>query len=521
MARITGGNADLVFSITLIAIVSTLIGSNAEAVKGDERPHGRVIYNLDCTEYFVGTFGPIVPATIDKFVDNHAAAGVTDLFINVNAKRTNYRSDAWEAHWDGLDPKGGDDQPFFAGLDPQRRFETGLFWNMYSLHEQGCDYPERMIDSARRNKLKAWISLRMNDDHNPHLPDHPAHSTLWRSHPEWRLAYGLDYEQKEVREYHMKLVQEVCSRYDIDGLELDFVRFWLYFRDGRQHDGVPLITAFVEQARQIVRAAEQRLGHPVQLAVRVPSTPWIARRHGLDAISWAKAGLVDLIIASPFWPSVDSDVPIEAWKGLLIGTDVPVAVGLESGMHSGDANRTITPEEIRGVIVNGLHRGADDVYFFNLFTGPYQSWPREAHDQVIQDASSLAELCAAPRRHPISITSPWSEGEPGKASVLPHSGSSGAFRVYSGPKPAQDQQAKIELVAEGHDQPLAIRLNGIQCDFAGLVKPEHITASGWEAPVPQRHTYDVPALAISDGYNLVEVNAEQDVTITWLEISVQ
>ena len=125
MARITGGNADLVFSITLIAIISTLIGSNAEAVKGDESPQGRVIYNLDCSEYFVGTFGPIVPATIDKFVDNHAAAGVTDLFINVNAKRTNYRSDVWEAYWDGLDPKAGDDQPFFAGLDPQRRFETG------------------------------------------------------------------------------------------------------------------------------------------------------------------------------------------------------------------------------------------------------------------------------------------------------------------------------------------------------------------------------------------------------------
>ena len=51
----------------------------------------RVIYNLDCTEFFVGSFGPVVPETIDKFVDDHAAAGITDLFINVNARRTTHQ----------------------------------------------------------------------------------------------------------------------------------------------------------------------------------------------------------------------------------------------------------------------------------------------------------------------------------------------------------------------------------------------------------------------------------------------
>ena len=169
----------------------------------------RVIYNLDCTEFFVGTFGPNLPGTIDAFTDEHAALGITDLFINVNAKRTNYRSSVWEAYWDGYDPAAGDEQPFFEGLDPQRRFETELFKNMLALHDQGCDYPARMIDGARRNGQKAWISLRMNDDHSPDLPDHPSHGTLWKSHPEWRLRYGLDYEQPEVREHYLKLIEEV------------------------------------------------------------------------------------------------------------------------------------------------------------------------------------------------------------------------------------------------------------------------------------------------------------------------
>ncbi|MFV1969049.1 MAG: hypothetical protein ACC628_26815, partial [Pirellulaceae bacterium] len=70
----------------------TAVKKMEKALKTAKSGH-RVIYNLDCTEFFVGSFGPVVPETIDKFVDDHAAAGITDLFINVNAQRTNYRSD--------------------------------------------------------------------------------------------------------------------------------------------------------------------------------------------------------------------------------------------------------------------------------------------------------------------------------------------------------------------------------------------------------------------------------------------
>ena len=418
----------VVVSICAAAWLVTMAAASAadegrkQETGAESAVRGRVIYNLDCSQFFVGTFGPIVPETIDTFVDTHAALGITDLFINVNAQRTNYRSDVWESYWDGYDPEAGVDQPFFAGINPERKWEASLFIEKYSIYKAGCDYPKRMIDGARRNKLKAWISLRMNDGHNPEWPDHPGHSTFWKSHPEWRLAYGLDYEQPEVREHYMKLVREVCSRYDLDGLELDYLRFWLYFRAGREHEGVKLMTAFVEEAREATRGAAKRLGHPVGLAVRVPTTPWIARRHGLDAVAWAKAGLVDMVIASPFWPSVDSDIPIETWQGLLIGTDVSVAVGLDSGMHSGVENRLVTHEEMRGVIASGLHRGADAVYFFNLFTGPYQKWPREDHDQLVRDAGSYEALCRGTRRHPLTITSPWAEGEPGKDRAVPATG---------------------------------------------------------------------------------------------------
>jgi len=508
----------------VIGIGSSLNGLRAAETKGDDGRRGRVIYNLDCSEFFVGTFGPVVPETIDAFVDAHAAAGITDLFINVNAQRTNYPSDVWESSWNGYDPTAGDDQPFFAGIDPKRRFETNWPKAVLSLHEQGCDYPRRMIDRARHNKLGAWISVRMNDSHYPDRPDHPFHSTFWRSHPGWHLSNkGLDYEQPEVREHYLKLVREICGRYDVDGVELDFLRFWLYFRPGREHHGATLMVDFIEQARAATREAEKRFGHPVKLAVRVPGVPWIARRHGLDAVAWGKAGLVDLIVAGSFWPSVNSDMPVETWKGLLIGTDVDVAVHLEDGINSGaSGRRTMTHEEMRGVLTSGLHRGADAVYFFNLFTGPYQRWPREHHNRLLADAGSYAALRAAPRRHVLTVTSPWSAGEPGDSRSLPYTGKHGVFRLHIGPKPRPQQETRIELVVPDHDEPLNVSLNGIPCKWSKLAEPKHIKASGWKGPGQEpRHVYAVPPDAISDGYNLIEAVALKDVKITWVEIAVR
>jgi len=231
---------------------------------------------------------------------------------------------------------------------------------------------------------------------------------------------------------------------------------------------------------------------------------------------------VDLIVAASWWASVNSDVPIETWKGLLIDTGVPVALGLEDGVDSGaSGRRTQTHEEMRGILTSGWYRGADAVYFFNLFTGPYQRWPREDYNGLLRDAASYAALCAAPRRHVLTITSPWAEGEPGSDRALPYTGTHGVFRLHIGPKPLPQQQAHVELVVPGHNEPLDVRVNDIPCPWLHLAEPQHIKASGWPEPEPPRHVYDVPSEALSDGYNLIEVSAKEDVKITWVEISVQ
>ena len=67
-----------------------------------------LLHNEDCTNFFYYQDFPAGKAgeTVDRYVDVLAGAGVTVLLCNTNARRTNYRSDVWEAFWDGNDPNG-------------------------------------------------------------------------------------------------------------------------------------------------------------------------------------------------------------------------------------------------------------------------------------------------------------------------------------------------------------------------------------------------------------------------------
>ena len=125
------------------------------------------------------------------------------------------------------------------------------------------------------------------------------------------------------------LLEEIVNRYDLDGLELDFMRFPYHFRIGHELEGGEILTAWLLEVRGLTDAAAKRLGHPVQLAVRVPAEPETARQMGLDAVRWAREGLVDLVTVTPFWETSDFNMPVRLWRRLLDGTGVSLAGGLE------------------------------------------------------------------------------------------------------------------------------------------------------------------------------------------------
>lgn len=136
-------------AIRCLIAASLLIGAGcaAEAVAAEKMNGEKLIgllHNEDCTDIF---YHAVIPAgkageVVDRYVDVIAGAGVTVLMCNTNARRTNYRSDVWEAFWDGYDPDGPDEQPYLAVVPQDRRSGyRRLVGNMLEAHRQGVDYP--------------------------------------------------------------------------------------------------------------------------------------------------------------------------------------------------------------------------------------------------------------------------------------------------------------------------------------------------------------------------------------------
>lgn len=435
-----------------------------------------LMFNQDCTDFFYRNTireGVDGGALLDEYVDLLAEAGVTALLCNTNARKTNYGSDVWETFWDGYDPDGSDDQPFLkpipsAELPDWRR----MVHSMYALHAQGVDYPARMAERCRLRGMSPWISLRMNDVHINDNLAHPFHGPMWRDERYFRggdMAYyarGLDYGHPEVREMYRKLIVETLQRYDIDGLELDFMREPYLFRQGAEQEGAEILREWLRGVRRLVYDASVRRGHPIALGVRVPSRIEVARSWGLDAVRWAHEGLVDVVVATPRWATLEYDMPLDEWAQALAGTDVTLAGGLEI-LHRptpGSPPVTATTEQATGAATAVLTPGADVVYLFNYFATA--GWPKEEYIRTLRAMSALSELVRLPRRHAITWRDIIGVGE-AYTPPLPASGPDVELALPTGPTPGPDAIVTLEItLMRPQDAPYVppeATLNGVVC----------------------------------------------------------
>ena len=230
---------------------------------------------------------------LNELIDHYSVGQVSHVFINANAMRTGYRTSAkgWQSIWDGNNP------------DDYNPRVKRLIKNALLLYNKGIDGYAVLVARCRKNGISPWMSMRMNDIH--HLEY--GYSAFWKAHPEYRRVpggkgyydIGLDYSIKEVRQYHMALVREYFERYDADGVEFDWLREPRNFAPGKEAQGREILTEFMREVRKLANEWAIKRGHPVGVSVRVPAVPEAAYGLGLDAVRWAKEGLIDILVVSP------------------------------------------------------------------------------------------------------------------------------------------------------------------------------------------------------------------------------
>ncbi|MDD4871152.1 MAG: hypothetical protein PHR77_11390 [Kiritimatiellae bacterium] len=465
------------FLITLCLLMLSSGCSTIHDTIREMQPMKGVFHNEDCTNFFwyhdipAGKAGEL----IDRYIDVMAGAGINVFICNTNSRRTNYRSAVWDSYWDGYDPAGQDDQPFLASI-PRKdiaRYRQGI-GRMLAVHQQGIDYPARVIKRCRYNGISPWITLRMNDCHNNDNMNHPFHGSFWKKNPQlWRkncqgyFARCLDYAHPEVRDYYKALIIETLERYDIDGLELDFMREPYLFSAGKEAEGAPILTAWMCEVRKLTADAAVKRGHPIRVGVRVPSRPETALSMGLDAITWAREGLIDLLVVTPRWATLEFDMPIERWRELLGSSKVTLAGGLEINYKPCPVvpANCVSPELAAGAAVSVLSRGADAVYLFNYFQDG--TWPTPVYQNTLKAMKSLDSLLKLPRSVGVTYRDITGPGEKYQA-PLPATGTELMFPVRLGPVPDKSWLCELRIgFKPPKDAALAVPtvlLNGKPCE---------------------------------------------------------
>jgi hypothetical protein len=308
-------------------------------------------------------------------------------------------------------------------------------------------------DAEWKNEFLSWL----ND------PARPGPQEMWarvKTQPEElragpnREANGekllYDFSKAEVRSHYLDIVREACRRYDLDGLELDWLRYPKFFRDGEVNAAV--LTEFVREVRTILDEAAKRRGHALRLVTRVPDGPARAKELGLDIEAWLKAGWIDAVIAGNGFTFGSNT--LGQWVTLAHRHQVPV-YGVIERMPRGFA-RYGTPETLRAAAATLWARGVDGLYTFNFYnTSEYP---------LLAELSNPAELALLPKEFFVdacSVTNNATVSETPLPLTI-QANSSGNAVLFLADDPTQASDLRLETVWKGSGEFAApeIHVNG-------------------------------------------------------------
>jgi len=262
----------------------------------------------------------------------------------------------------------------------------------YPLFVAGHDPVALALKFCHDHNIEFYPSFRMNDVHESRHKNWERTAAWKREHPEYLLGRHGDnsrypsssprawwaaknYEVREVRERQLLVIQEVCEKYDVDGIELDWFRSPLFFRPtldlksvGPRH--LTIMNDFLRRTRAMTEQIATKRGRPLLIACRVPLSVERCRAIGLDIRTWLQDDLVDLLIVGGGYAPMAMAQSVRQMVTYAGKYDVPVYACISaSGMKGQHGHNNI--ESWRGAAMNIHHAGAG-VYVFNL---PYGLTP--------------------------------------------------------------------------------------------------------------------------------------------------
>ncbi len=433
----------------------------------------RLIVNADDSHWW-GFFnelaekGTFEDADMNAYVDQYAGTGVTDIMFNIFCQSSDVPSGVMTFRGDlyGQAEQNGSpvDYGNYVGLNA-----------IYNVQKK--DIFATWFDACREKNINPWLSLRMNDCHDPDEVTSQLRGELFYTAREngWMIGeeYGyfrncLNYAFPEVRQLMLDYTREQLLKYDVYGLELDFMReiYCFDYLHADNEEIVNIMNQYIRDTHEIVKEAEKKHGHEIKLAVRLPRDIDQARAFGFDARAWQKEGLVYAVTVTPRFSTNDSLMPIAEWKTELPG--VEIWAGLETLVNRQGEGSMASPEVARGYAAQYLTAGAQGVYLFNYMSAGGGGNTRDR--EVYETCGDTKTLFSLPRRHIVTWQDTAPEGwEPYRPLPLKVKGNkAAALLIQTGDVP---KGGKLSFLI-GTDKPLeagqlSLLVNGRACIFAG------------------------------------------------------
>lgn len=236
--------------------------------------------------------------------------------------------------------------------------------------EYGVDAAQIFIDTMREIGIRPWLALRMNDAHFGSEKTSFLHSDMFYEADKAGEMIGSEYgyfahcynfRYPRYRTAILGYIAEILNKYDIFGLELDFMREIHCFDYKNDPDCAPIMTEYVREIRKLTKAAGERLGHDVKLLIRTCRDPKDALAFGFDIKTMCDEGLLDAVVPTPRWSCTDSAVPVKVWRELL-GDDIAVFGGIETLNLKATTNMPVNSKAYAAAF---YANGADGIYFNN------------------------------------------------------------------------------------------------------------------------------------------------------------
>jgi hypothetical protein len=313
-------------------------------------------------------------------------------------------------------------------------FTEGWTSGIRGLKAEGTDALKVVTAHMKAKGKQVLAAIRLSDTHHRSLDaGSPLCPKFAIDHPEFVIKQpdgrtnetALDYSYPEVRAHRLAIMREIANEYDVDGLELNFVRWAKHFPRDQGREKAAIMTAYMKEIRAMLDEAGQRRGVGRQLlGVRVPESVdacWLA---GVDIETWVRKGWVDYVVLCT-WNNTDPQLSVDDFTrftkparvdtivvmGNMIGPiwggppqilDRPV--GMSAKHAKGYQGMLITAPEARAAAANYFAWGADSISFWNVgihFGGEKTAAPEQRRRiaEWTQAIATRESIYAGPRHY--------------------------------------------------------------------------------------------------------------------------